>query len=78
MDQHINAIAMQVAARVTSTASDDIGDLWEEYPDLNQEQVEAVSTRLAQFAHSINPSPDAVAAAVAALGSITATEEPQP
>lgn len=78
MDQHINAIAMQVAARVVSTASDDIGDLWEEYPDLNQEQVEAVSTRLHQFARSINPSPADVDAAVAALGSITATEEPQP
>lgn len=78
MDQHINAIAMQVAARVVDTASDDIGDLWEEYPDLNQEQVEAVSARLAQFAHSINPSPSAVDAAVAALGAIAATEEPQP
>lgn len=78
MDQHINAIAMQVAARVTSTASDDIGDLWEEYPDLNQEQVEAVSARLNQFARSITPSPDAVAADVAALGAIAATEEPQP
>ena len=78
MDQHINAIAMQVAARVVSTASDDIGDLWEEHPDLNQEQVEAVSTRLHQFAHSINPSPNTVDAAVAALGAIAATEEPQP
>ena len=78
MDQHINAIAMQVAARVVSTASDDIGVLWEEYPDLNQEQVEAVSTRLHQFAHSINPSPNTVDAAVAALGAIAATEEPQP
>lgn len=78
MDQHINAIAMQVAARVVDTASDDIGDLWEEYPDLNQEQVEAVSTRLTQFANSITPSPDAVAAAVAALSAIAATEEPQP
>lgn len=78
MDQHINAIAMQVAARVTSTASDDIGDLWEEFPDLNQEQVEAVSTRLHQFARSINPSPNTVDAAVAALGAIAATEEPQP
>ena len=78
MDQHINAIAMQVAARVTSTASDDIGDLWEEFPDLNQEQVEAVSTRLQQLARSINPSPNTVAAAVAALGAIAATEEPQP
>ena len=75
MDQHINAIAMQVAARVVDTASDDIGDLWEEYPDLNQEQVEAVLT---QFANSITPSPDAVAAAVAALSAIAATEEPQP
>lgn len=78
MDQHINAIAMQVAARVVSTASDDIGVLWEEYPDLNQEQVEAVSTRLHQFARSINPSPNTVAAAAAALGAIAATEEPQP
>ena len=78
MDQHITTIAMQVAARVVDTASDDIGDLWEEYPDLNQEQVEAVSTRLTQFANSINPSPDAVAAAVAALSAIAATEEPQP
>ena len=78
MDQHINAIAMQVAARVVDTASDDIGDLWEEYPDLNQEQIEAVSARLQQFAHSITPSPNTVAAAVAALGSIAATEEPQP
>ena len=78
MDQHINAIAMQVAARVTSTASDDIGDLWEEYPDLNQEQVEAVSARLQQFAHSITPSTATVAAALAALGAIAATEEPQP
>lgn len=78
MDQHINAIAMQVAARVTSTASDDIGDLWEELPDLNQEQVEAVSARLQQFARSINPSSADVDAAVAALGAIAATEEPQP
>lgn len=78
MDQHINAIAMQVAARVTSTASDDIGDLWEEFPDLNQEQVEAVSARLQQFARSITPFPDVVDAAVAALGAIAATEEPQP
>lgn len=78
MDQHIDTIAMQVAAQVTSTASDDIGVLWEEYPDLNQEQVEAVSARLQQFAHSINPSPDAVDAAVAELGEIAATEEPQP
>lgn len=78
MDQHINAIAMQVAARVASTASDDIGDLWEEYPDLNQEQVEAVSTRLTQFANSINPSPADVDAAVGALSAIAATEEPQP
>ena len=78
MDQHITAIAMQVAARVVSTASDDIGDLWEEYPDLNQEQVEAVSARLTQFAHSINPSPNTVDAAVATLGSIATTEEPQP
>lgn len=78
MDQHINAIAMQVAAQVTSTASDDIGVLWEEYPDLNQKQVEAISARLQQIAHSITPSPDAVDAAVAALGAIAATEEPQP
>lgn len=78
MDQHINAIAMQVAARVTSTASDDIGDLWEEYPDLNQDQIEAVSARLQQFARSITPSPNTVDAAVAALGAIAATEEPQP
>lgn len=78
MDQHINAIAMQVAARVTSTASYDIEDLWEEYPNLNQEQVEAVSARLHQFARSIAPSPDAADAALAALGAIAATEEPQP
>lgn len=78
MDQHIDTIAMQVASRVTSTASDDIGDLWEEYPNLNQGQIEAVSARLNQFAHSINPSPNAVDAAVAALGAIAATEEPQP
>ena len=78
MDQHINTIAMQVAARVVSTTSDDIGDLWEEYPDLNQEQIEAVSARLTQFAHSINPSPADVDAAVSALSAIAATEEPQP
>lgn len=78
MDQHIDTIAMQVAAQVTSTASDDIGVLWEEYPDLNQEQIEAVSSRLNQFSCSITPSPDAVDAAVAALGAIAATEEPQP
>lgn len=78
MDQHINAIAMQVAARVTSTSSDDIGDLWEEYPDLNQEQIEAVSAHLQRFARSITPPPADVDAAVAALGAIAATEEPQP
>jgi hypothetical protein len=78
MDQHITTIAMQVAARVVDTASDDIGVLWEEYPDLNQEQIEAVSSRLHRLAYFINPSPADVDAAVAALGSITATEEPQP
>ena len=78
MGQHINAIAMQVAARVVDTASDDIGVLWEEYPDLNQEQIEAVSARLQQIAYSITPSPADVDAAVAALGAIAATEEPQP
>jgi hypothetical protein len=57
MDQHINTIAMQVAARVVSTTSDDIGILWEEHPDLNQEQIDAAVGALSAIAATEEPQP---------------------